>query len=79
MYSMDRYLHSLRTWQDTWWAFGKVVVSVQEDMRQRALDAVLGRMQPDEVARLMLERPADFARSLERSSRAAEQQRRKAS
>lgn len=61
MYSMDRYLHSLRTWQDTWWAFGKVVVSVQEDMRQRALDAVLGRMQPDEVARLMLERPADFA------------------
>lgn len=72
MYSMERYMQSVRTWQDTWLALGKGLVSAQQDIGYRTLDAVIGKMQPEAVMRSLLEPPASFARSLERSSRAVE-------
>lgn len=71
MYSMQRYMRSMETWQKAWWAYGKMVISANQVIGYRTLDMALGKMKPEEFTRMVFEKPATFAKSVEMASRAA--------
>lgn len=65
-------MQSAQTWQEAWWAYGKMVSSAQEDACRRMLDMTADKLNAEEFTRMVLDKPLTFARSVELASRAAE-------
>ncbi|MBB97505.1 MAG: hypothetical protein CML68_23260 [Rhodobacteraceae bacterium] len=56
--------------QDTAMAYGRMYLSAQEVIQRRTLQMAFGQMGPEEVARMIFEKPAAFATSFERAAQA---------
>jgi hypothetical protein len=58
------------TWQRAWWAQTQMMATAAMVIQARVLQMSLGTMRPEEATRMVLEKPAAFAKSFEMASRA---------
>jgi hypothetical protein len=65
------YMNAATTWQRAWWAHLQMMTTAAMVIQQRVLQMSLGTMRPEEATRMVLEKPAAFAKSVEMASRAA--------
>ncbi|MBE3637414.1 hypothetical protein [Mangrovicoccus algicola] len=71
MYDMKTAFRAVETWQQVNLAYGRMILSAGEVVQKRMLQMALGTMKSEEAARMVLEKPAAFAKSFEMASRAA--------
>ena len=64
------YLAAALTWQKAAMAYGQMAVTANQVIAVRTTQMALGVMKPEEAARMILEKPAAFARSFEMAARA---------
>ena len=68
MIGMLPMMFAVQAWQDTAFAYGRMYLSAQEVIHRRTMQMAFGRMGPEEAARMVFEKPAALAASLERSA-----------
>jgi hypothetical protein len=68
---MTDYLKAAMTWQRAWIAQTQMLTTAAMVIQQRVLQMSLGTMRPEEAARMILEKPAAFAKAHEMAMRAA--------
>ncbi len=59
-----------RTWNRAALAYGQMLMSANIVIQQRMMQMALGVMTPAEAARMVMEKPAAFAKSMEMAARA---------
>ena len=63
-------MNAARTWQAAGLAYGQMLMTAQTVIGVRVTQMALGVMKPEESARMVLEKPAAFAKSIEMAARA---------
>ena len=64
-------MKAAQTWQQVSLTYGRMVMSASEVIQKRTTQMALGTMKPEEATRMVLEKPAAFAKSFEMAARAA--------
>ncbi len=70
MYDMTAAMKAARTWQEFSLSYGRMMVSASMVIQERTMQMALGTMRPEEATRMVLEKPAAFAKSFEMAARA---------
>ncbi len=65
------YLTAMTTWQKASTAYGEMLVTAGSVINHRVTQMALGTMKPEEATRMVLEKPAAFAKSMEMAARAS--------
>ncbi len=71
MYDMKAAMKAALTWQEVSLSYGRMMISASEVIQKRTLQMALGQLGPGEAARMVMEKPAAFAKSFEMATRAA--------
>ncbi|WP_108258682.1 antifreeze protein [Mangrovicoccus ximenensis] len=71
MYDMKAAVQAATTWQEFTLSYGRMMISASVVIQQRTMQMALGTMKPEEAARMVMEKPAAFAKSFEMAARAA--------
>ncbi|WP_172330296.1 hypothetical protein [Mangrovicoccus sp. HB161399] len=70
MYDMKAAMTAARTWQEFTLSYSRMMFSASAVIQQRTMQMALGTMRPEEAARMVMEKPAAFAKSFEMAVRA---------
>lgn len=64
-------MKAAQSWHDVSMAYGRMMLSANEVIQRRMLQMAMGQMKPEEAVRMVMEKPAAFAKSFEMATRAA--------
>jgi len=70
MYDPMAFWKSAQTWAEFNRAYARMMFSAAEVIQTRTMQMALGTMKPEEATRMVLEKPAAFAKSFEMAMRA---------
>ncbi|MCR9085896.1 MAG: hypothetical protein NXH97_04030 [Rhodobacteraceae bacterium] len=71
MYDPTALLRAAATWQKANLAYTQMLMSANQVIVARMMQMMLGTMKPEEATRMVLEKPAAFAKSFEMAARSA--------
>lgn len=71
MYPPKDWISAATTWQKAGLAYGQMVMTANQVIAMRTMQMALGTMKPAEAARMVMEKPTAFAKSMEMATRSA--------
>ncbi|MCA8878921.1 MAG: hypothetical protein KDA73_02980 [Rhodobacteraceae bacterium] len=69
MFHTKSLFDAARTWQQAGTAYGRMLMTAQQVIAVRSMQMALGTMKPEEATRMVLEKPAAFAKAFEMAAR----------